>query len=134
MAVDYDEALAVVQELIEESGRQVTFIRFKQTPEDANKPWNGPDDPDGTPDAEETLWGVFVPPSGSNDLGLKAIDNDLLKRITAICLAAPKSAAPVFDITTANEVIDDSLHYKVEFVKMLKPADKTLLYIVGVSR
>jgi len=131
--VAQDESLALVQDLIAESGKDITFIRFKQEPEDSNKPWNGPDDPREVPDAIETMKGVFVSLSGVQDLGITALSTDLLRRVQMVCLVAPK-VSPSFDIKTANEVIDDEVYRRVEFVEELKPGNTTLLYYVGISR
>ena len=65
-ATDWTELVATAQGLIDDNGRDVTLIRFNQTPGDANKPWAGPDDPRTTPDATTTVKGCFVPVAGFN--------------------------------------------------------------------
>jgi len=127
---DWTDSVATAQELIDENGRDVTLIRFNQTPADANKPWAGPADPDATPDATTTVRGCFVPMSGSG-LGKDTIDEDLLKRTSELCLIGPGVG---FDITTANELIDGTVHKKITFVQELKPAATVLMYYVGVER
>ncbi|MGD9210524.1 MAG: hypothetical protein PVI90_07100 [Desulfobacteraceae bacterium] len=131
--IPQDEDLAAVQELIQDSGRQITFIRFKQDPQESDKPWKGPVDPRTIPDAVITLWGVFIQPAGMYDLGFDAVDQDLLKKVKAICLVAPESANPAFDIATADELLDGTEYKKIEFVKTLRPSATTLLYYVGIS-
>jgi len=126
----YIEMAAVAQELIDENGRDVTAIRWKQAPAETTKPWEGPDDPRGTPDATDTVKACFVPIQGSG-LGTDTIDQDALKRTGDVCLIGPGAT---FDLATANELIDGSVHKKVTFVQTLKPADTVLMYYVGVAR
>lgn len=128
--IDYTEMAAVAQELIDDNGRDVTLIRWKQAPADANKPWEGPDDPRGTPDATNTIKGCFVPTSGSG-LGKDTIDEDALKRTAEVCLIVPGAG---FDLATANELIDGGVHKKITFVQTLKPGATVLLYYMGVDR
>jgi len=123
------EMAAVAQELIDDNGRDVTLIRFKQTPADGAKPWEGPDDPRTTPDATTTVKGCFVPMGPG--LGITITDVDLLKRTAEVCLIGPGAG---FDLATANELIDGSVHKKITFVQTLKPAAVVLLYYVGVDR
>ena len=128
--IDMTEMAAVAQEAIDDNGRNVTIIRWGQTAADANKPWEGPDDPRGTPDATDDVIGCFVPMSGSG-LAKETIDEDALKRTHEVCLIGPGAS---FDIATANELIDGSVHKRITFVQTLKPAGTVLLYYVGVER
>lgn len=128
--MDYTAMAAMAQEMVDDNGRTVTMIRWKQAPADASKPWEGPDDPRGTPDATDTVVGCFVPLSGSG-LAKETIDGDALKRTREVCLIGPGAG---FDLATANEMIDGSVHKRITFVQTLKPADTVLLYYVGVDR
>lgn len=132
--LDYNELAAIAEELIEDSGREITIIRFDQTPSDSNKPWNGPSNPRTSPDATATLTGCFVPLSDGSSLGLKGLDEDLMKRTDEVCLVAPGVADPPFDLLTANEILDGGEYRKVSFVKTLKPGNVVLLYFIGVER
>ncbi len=128
--IDMTEMAAVAQEVVDDNGRNVTAIRWKQTAADANKPWEGPDDPRGTPDASDVVKGCFVGMSGSG-LSKETIDADALKRTRDVCLIGPGAS---FDLATANELIDGSVHKRITFVQTLKPSDTVLLYYVGVER
>lgn len=134
MAIDYEQLANTAKTLVDANGRAITAIRFNQTPTDSNKPWNGPTDPDGTPSATASVYGCFVPPSGGASLGIDMVDADLLKRVSQICLVAPGTVSPPFDLKTADEIVDSGVHWKVEFVRELKPNTVVLLYIIGVSR
>ena len=52
-------------------------------------------------------------------------------RTAEMCLIGPGAS---FDLATANELIDGSVHKKITFVSTLKPADTVLMYYVGVAR
>jgi len=125
--MDYAEIATDVVTLIVDAGRDVTIVRYRQTPADASKPWRGPTDPTTTPDATTTVRAV----AAASGLGFKALDKDLMKRASEFYLVGPGAT---FDLTTANEVIDGGVHKRIEFVELLKPANTVLLYIVGVSR
>lgn len=132
MSIDYQALATVAQGLIEEFGRQVTVIRFAQAPDDADEPWRGAADPRSTPDALLTTGAVFVEPSSATRLGMRAIPEDLLRRVTAVALVAP-GPANVFDLATANELIDGAARRKILVVDTLRPADTTLIYFLGVA-
>jgi len=132
--VGYTELAADAKTLIEGTGRSVTFNRFDQSPANASKPWEGPADPIGTPDATATIYGTFVPPTDGRLLGLGGVDEDLLKRSEQICIVAPGTTSPPFDLLTANQVVDGTTKWKVTFTQTLKPGDVVLLYFIGVAK
>ena len=133
MGIDYVQLAATAKALVDANGRQITIIRFDQTPADADKPWNGPSDPDASPDATATVVGCFVS-TDERVFGGLTLDDDLLKRTSEVCLVAPGTVSPPFDLLTANEIIDGSVHKKISFVQSLKPGAVTLLYFIGVAR
>ncbi|MCK5131701.1 MAG: hypothetical protein KAR40_06060 [Candidatus Sabulitectum sp.] len=130
MAIDYVKLAATALRLIAAAGREITVIKFNQTPADAGKPWEGPSDPQTVPDATSTVKGVFVSPAGAPALGLQAISEDLLKITVEIAIVHAGS----FDLAEADEIIDGGVHKTISFVDKLKPADTTLLYFIGVAR
>lgn len=126
--MDYEELLAVVLELIADTGRSVTFELLDATAADASKPWRGA----GTPAvaASVTTPATFVPPAGSG-LGGSFVSEELLKKADQVCLVAPSDT---FDIATSTSIQDGGTRWRVEWVQALKPADVALLYAVGVKR
>jgi len=132
--INYTELADDAEELVNAAGRSVTIIRYNQTPADSNKPWNGPSSPTTSPDATAGVIGCFVPLSTGSSLGLEITDDDLLKHTDEVCIVAPGTADPPFDLTTANAIIDGGVHKKISFVRVLKPADIVLLYFIGVER
>lgn len=129
--VDYVSLTATAQRLITKNGRSVTLLKFDSTPEEAAKPWNGPSNPRGTPDAELPIDAVFVEPSAAVKLGLSLETDDLVKRSEQIMIVSPGVAA---DLSTYNEVLDDSEYWKITGIQVLKPASSVVLGFVGVAR
>lgn len=132
MSTDYSEIVTLAQELIDENGRLVTFNRFKQEPADVAKPWRGPGSPTTVPDATDEVRAVFVGVGRSTpEFGLEFVSEALLKRAEECCLVGPTVG---FDLQTADELVDGTVHWKIEFVSVLTPGDTVLLYAVGLKR
>ncbi len=132
MSTDYTEIAVLAQGLIDENGRLVTFNRRKQEAADPAKPWRGPGDPSAVPDATNEVRAVFVGVNRSTPaLGLEFVSEELLKRAEECCLVGPTAS---FDLATADELVDGTTHWKIEFVQVLKPGDTVLLYAVGLKR
>ncbi len=133
-AFNYAPVQTIAIDLITRFGRSMTFERFDQTEQDASAPWDGPADPRTTPDATLTADAVAAEPESAVKLGLEALDNELLKKIDQILIVSPPLTFTTDDLETFNEVIDNSIRYRIEFVRKLKPGNLTLLYFVGISR
>jgi len=132
--IDFSELANIAASLVAENGREVTFIRFAQGLQDPDKPWLGPADPRDDVDAEAIVDAVFVP-AGGGGLGFDVSDNDLLRRAGAICIVAPGTIDPPFDLTTAHEIIDEGgVRRRITTVEVLRPNTATLLYVIGVDR
>lgn len=125
---DHTEFVELAQELIAEEGRAITLQTLGATPADATKPWRGPAAPTVTTD--EDVIGVFLPISSMDDLGFIAKDDDLLKRADQVLLVAPT----MVDLRNMDRVLDKSVVWKVEWVKVLEPGDQVILYAFGVCR
>jgi hypothetical protein len=126
--MDYAEIVAVVIELIADTGRSVVFEQLAATPADAAKPWKGPAAP--TVGASLTTLATFVPPSGT-DFGNGFVSQELLARADQVCLVAPDAA---FDMALCTSITDAGSRWRVEWVQTLKPGDTVLLHAVGVCR
>lgn len=133
MAFDYAPILATARELVQEFGREMTFVKFDATPADASKPWNGPTDARGGGATEATAYAVPVPPSSATELGLQVEDQDMLRRASQILIVEPGTDAPE-SLETFDEVKDGTVRYRVEMIEKLKPAGTTLLYFFAVMR
>lgn len=128
--IDYDEILETVHELVQGSGRLVTFQKASSTPPDGSKPWRGPVAPLSPPALSEALYAVAVPPTSLDALGLRTISDDLVKRCREILIVEPGTN----DLSSFTHVVDEGRTYSFEFVEKLRPADTTLLFYVGVAR
>lgn len=125
----------LARRLVAARGRDATFLKYDRAAADPNKPWRGALDPRAVPDATASVPSVFVPPTGTATLGFAAVSEELLKRVTQICIAAPGSAV-TDNLEEFDGVLDpvDNTRYKIEFVRVLRPADVRIVYFVGLSQ
>lgn len=128
---DHLEFVELASEMIAEDGRQITLQRLSSTAANSAKPWQGP----GAPTVAQELTGVyavFLPASSAGDLGLGKliIDSELLKKVNEVALIAPQSTS----IENFHLIVDDSKELKIEWMQVLRPANVTCLYVVGLNR
>jgi hypothetical protein len=124
--VDYAELVTTVRELIDGTGRSVTFNRLGTTVADANKPWK----PSGAA-VTQAVYATFVPLSSLQELGLEFEDSELFRSASQACLVAPHASV---DLSTYNTITDNGVEWRIEWVKVLKPGDTVLLLAFGVKR
>lgn len=136
MAIDYDKLAKTAIRLVENAGRTADFYRIDQRSLDQDRPWLGPDpDPDNyVPDAQELgVPVVSVTPTDGSLLGITVLDEDALKRVSKILIAAP-GLVHTEDLSRMNYVVDEGVRHEIEFTEVLRPATTTVLYFVGVRR
>lgn len=136
MTIDYTAIRATINDIFNTSvvpGREITLVKLDTTPDDPGDPGAGAADPRATPDESAALQAAFVPPSSASQLGMRTMDDDLLKRTEEIAIVQPGPDA-TFDLSEADEVIDGSLRRRVSFVEKLQPGSVVLLYFVGMAR
>lgn len=126
---DYAALSATASRLITASGRLVTLRKLSASPADVAKPWNGPGEQTVSTQVVNVP-AVFVPPGNSNSLGLGVVDSELLKRAEQVALLS----SPFEGLEEMNVMLDGTTSWKIEWVQVLKPADKTVLYVMGVTR
>lgn len=126
--MDYAKAVALANRLINKNGRSVDVQRLSATASDPARPWKGA----GTPTVAQTVTAkaVFLPVSSLKELGMTAVDDELLKRTHQVALLAGNSV----DLNAFNAFIDGVSRWRIEWVVTLKPAGIILLYAFGVSR
>ena len=129
--MNFVKVAANVVVLIDKYGRECILQRLSAVATDVNKPWKGV----GTPTVAEQLSvkAVFVSASdsaGNTGLGLEFIDKELLKRADEVILVAPNA----IDLQSFNIVLDTGVRWRIEWMKVLKPADQVLLNVFGVKR
>jgi hypothetical protein len=128
--VDFAPLLATAQRLISENGRSVTFIRHDETLADPLQPWLGPADPRATPDASLALDAVFVEPSSAVKLGIASETDDLILNSEQIMIVAPTAT----DLKQFQEVIDETIYWKITEMTTLRPGTLAVVSFVGVKR
>lgn len=124
--VDYAELVATVRELIEGTGRRVTFRKLPSTPANVNQPWK----PAAAAAVTVDSFATFVPASSAQEMGLSVSDEELFRRAEQVCLVPPGAV----DLLEYQEVLDSSKVWRIEWAEVLRPGDEVLLYILGVKR
>ena len=128
--MDFDKAQVTAERLITANGRSVVIQRLSSTPEDAAKPWNGPGAP--TVVQRVVINASFVSDANSQTTGFGKylVDEALLKSVEQVALVAGRKT----DLTPFHVILDGAIRWKIVWVKELKPADTTVLYVFGLKR
>lgn len=126
---DHTEFVELALELISEEGRLITLQKLGTGAADPAKPWNGSSTPT-VASSVSNVPAIFVPVIGK-DLGVIVKDQELLKKVQQVAIAAP--VAEGLELTT-DRILDGSETWRVEWAQVLKPADKTIMYLFGVKR
>lgn len=126
--MNYEQARALAQRLIDKNGRTIAMQRLSSAAADVEKPWEGP----GVPTVAQTVSvkGVFLPHTGT-DLGVLGIDQELLKRVEQVALIAGKAKT---DFMLFHQVVDKAMTWKIEWIRVLEPGDTAVFYAIGVKR
>jgi len=132
-AEEYEEMALFAREEIDTGGRTVDIIEFGKTPKTVGKEWEGPLSSRDNPDKKVTTKAIFVNPSSLVQLGLMTISDDLVIKSQQILQVAPGNDI-TDDLEDFSEVIDGDTEWKIVGVQKLRPADRTLLYFIGVKR
>lgn len=139
--VDFVKLASTAQRLVEANGRDAVLFKKDRTPANAAEPWRGPDLT--APDPAAGIGPVkvaFVPASGSG-FGKLLFDSEetLRVKIDEVGLLAVKSVTDLTPAATAEDVeqsdtLRDGTHvYKIVSVGHLKPADISLLFVLGLK-
>lgn len=128
--VDLTPILAEAAVLIKENGRSVTFIKHNSTLADSAQPWEGPVDARAAPDATETMDAVFFNPATLAALGISFEATDLVPRAEQIMMVLPGAVA----LEDFQEVLDDSMYWKIGHIELFKPGNTPVLAYVAVGR
>lgn len=127
--VDYVELQAVVVALIEDAGKIISVQKLNTVAVDPAKPWRGPADNRSPYAASENVPAVAVPVSGIG----KLIDKKSIPdNITDCYIVAPFMATP--DLSDFDEIVDEGTTIKIDYMYRLRPANVTLLYVIGVVK
>jgi hypothetical protein len=127
---DYDEIREIAEELIEEFGRQITFVQLDSTASTPSKPWRANTAPRGNPVQTLQLYGVFVEPESLERLGKQRVSNDFIKSAEQVIIVAFNGSLGDFD-----EVIDsDGSRWTVHNIQELAPGDSGILHYFRAQR
>jgi len=119
VAFDYTDLAATAKELIEDFGRTITIRKLDTAPTDVTKPWRG----QGTAHTSITPIGVVL------DYDAKDIDGEIIRaRDKRAYIAATSAVVSGNDLSTFDEVVDDSITYRIIKAERLKPGSTDLLY------
>ena len=137
---DFEKLAATAKRLVEASGRLVTLYRQDRTPAVAGKPWRGPDAVPTPPDGLVLgpIRVAFVPASGSG-FGKLLFDSEgtLAVKIDQVGLMATDSvvalSATEADVEKMDTLLDGTHVLKIVTVGHLKPADTSLLFLLGLK-
>lgn len=116
---DYAEMVAVADELIEEFGRQVSFIRTSATLADPTKPWRGENVAGDT--RLDNKWAAVVPYESADD-------KDSVRFGVKMCIVSA-SQFPSSDGETFDQMIDsDGSLWHLKDADILNPGTSKVLY------
>ena len=133
MAKDYTILAETALRLIKEAGREITFLKFDNTPDSAAKPWaKNTDLRTGAASKITKLFAVSIHPTDINVLGIRIRDVDLMKQLREILIIAPGKAFQG-DLKEYQEVDDGIRRFRITFMEQLRPANTTVLWYAGLT-
>jgi hypothetical protein len=125
--MDFAAAVTLAQTLIDANGRDIVLSQLSGTPVDIDAPWEGAGTP--TVAASSNAKACFLPATGS-ELGKLIGDASLLKRVEQVALLAGGGD----NYESYHQITDDSMVWKIDWIRVLKPSTVTVLYAIGVKR
>lgn len=121
----YTRFIATANRLIDKYGMQVTWSKDVLTPVDVTKPWLGSTNvpTDYTP----TI--AFIPANG-NMYGMEKYRSQIQAgELSLFGLMAPQE----FEPELSDTLVRDGDTQVIKWIDEIKPADETVLYIVGIA-
>lgn len=137
---DFVKAAATAKRLVEANGRAVTLFLSNRTPDDPSKPWRGSSSqPHPSKDgAQIPVTMAFVPASGSGfGKMIQDTGGSLVVAFDQVGLLASDSIPARFapkDVEECDRVRDGDDIWKVITRGHLRPATKSLLFVLGLTR
>ena len=137
---NFTKAAATAKRLVEANGRRVELFRSNRTPDDTTKPWRGTSE---QPHVSEGGAGfpvvmAFVPASGGG-FGklLRDLAGSLQVTFEQMGLLASDSIPSGYtfqDVEQADRVRDGDDIWRIVVREHLRPASKSVLFMVGLAR
>lgn len=127
----YSDMAAVAQEMIQEFGRTVTFVKWSRTPVDPARPEAGID---LTASTTLSVSAVQASPDDVQDFGfeLEAAESLVRKGGKIVLVSGSDVSGDGLETYDSMEESDNSV-WRVARVHKLRPGDTTLLYAVGLE-
>lgn len=139
--VDMVAAAATAKRLVEANGRAVTLFKVNRTPDNASEPWRGTSTPPNAPDGGLEIPDVivaFVPASGGGFGKLVAdAGGSLSVAFDQVGLMASDSlptGTTFEDVEQADTIRDGDDLWKIVTRGHLRPASKSILFVLGLKR
>jgi hypothetical protein len=124
---DHTKFVALAKRLIDKQGRTIALQTLSSAAANPAQPWKGPTAP--TVSVSVDTKAVFLPASG-NDFSSMSVTKEMLADVTQVALVAPHEL-PLHEMTT---MVDKGKTYKVQWCRVLEPADQVCLYAFGVKQ
>ena len=131
---DYTEFTAVVDELLAEFGRSVTFYKKDRTPIDANKPYLAPAWDDASPPAGHTVVTTVVSVGGAQssvDMNMLDLNGLVTARKDGYIVSGPAKLG--VDLMDFNQMLDGGVLRSIERIAEAAPGDTVIFYWVEVT-
>lgn len=135
--VDYVKLAGIAETLIADNGRDITLVKYNETPTDTDKPWRS-SETSRTTGVEVTVKGVFVEDRGLrfSKLGLafkQEEDDPIIVRGGQIFFVSA-NAAGANNLEEFDQLQDGSTVWQIVNVALLKPGETRLLYEIEVKQ
>lgn len=127
----YDDDIEFAQEMVNEFGRTVQFIRLNRTFDDPLYPQEGTSDARAVPDETLTTKMAFLEPATEEKFGRMAITEDMIKNVDMVGFVAPGGDR---DLEEFDEVLDFASYYKIDWMRTFAPGDAVIFVVMGLKR
>lgn len=130
--MDYNSLVTTVNSLIAEHGTTVKLYKSARVNADPLKPWKINEA--GTDPVPTVVTSGINLGKSASELGFKHLSNEQIKSIKRVFFVAPGTGPYAEDFEDFNFIEIDSVKYTMSLIDKLKPANKTLLYYIGIDR
>jgi hypothetical protein len=123
---DYEEMVDIALELIEEFGTVANLMKLDSSPRNPMRPEQG----QAGQKYCKTMKNIPMAFVDTGNLGFEMITEEMLKNIDRIAIIAP-----LYDGIEEMDLLEEGgQSYAVRWMRKLRPANKTVLFIAGVAK
>lgn len=127
---DHSSFLKTARRLVSKHGRSVTLYKLSNTIANAAKPWEGAGAVVETGAVATTA--VFLPHAGELELSKVIKDMDTFKTAEQFVMIAPPASG--VNLEEYHLLVDGTIRWRIEVIRVVKPGSLTVLYVAGVCR